>query len=77
MTYVDCPRCGLSIIQRFPGQRIRHCPRCVAHHGVLVDLFPSPIPSAGAYAKDCLPRPDLLKPPRAREEGMAEPPDAA
>jgi hypothetical protein len=57
--YVICPRCGLSIAQRFSAQQVRHCPRCIAHRHVVVELFSSPLPSEALYAN--VPQP--VRPP--------------
>lgn len=30
MSYRRCPRCGLTVYQRFPVLTLRYCPRCIA-----------------------------------------------
>jgi hypothetical protein len=44
VTYFNCPRCRLSIrLPRAASIAPRHCPRCIARHGVATPLFPSPL----------------------------------
>ena len=31
MSYLSCPRCGLTICQRHPEIALQYCPRCIAH----------------------------------------------
>jgi hypothetical protein len=42
--YLNCPRCRLAMKLRVPSLAMRHCPRCVARAGMLVELFTSPLP---------------------------------
>jgi hypothetical protein len=42
--YLNCPRCRLAVKLRAPSLAMRHCPRCVARAGVLVELFTSSLP---------------------------------
>ena len=42
--YLNCPRCRLAVKLRAPSLAMRHCPRCVARAGMLVELFTSPLP---------------------------------
>ena len=44
MSYVNCPNCGLSIRIRTSYLALRHCPRCVAHRQVAVQMFVSERP---------------------------------
>jgi hypothetical protein len=44
VSYMNCPRCGLSIQVRRGRETIRNCPRCVARHRLLVELFASALP---------------------------------
>ena len=42
--YFNCPRCRLSIrLPRAASIAPRHCPRCIARHGVATPLLPSPL----------------------------------
>jgi hypothetical protein len=54
--WVNCPRCGLSILQRFRCYSLRHCPRCIARGHILVELFTSVLPTEALYAERYLPR---------------------
>jgi hypothetical protein len=72
MSYVICPRCGLSIVERFRAQEVRHCPRCIAYRRMVVELFPSPLPSQALYAPDRIPRTDLSTPPTAALSAVEE-----
>jgi len=51
VTYLNCPRCGLSIELRAHWLTIQHCPRCIAHAHTAVDLFSSVLPLTALYAK--------------------------
>ncbi len=62
-SYMNCPRCGLSIRLRTGVAAIRHCPRCVARHRLLVELFGSPLPAETLYEQDRVPG-ALRSPPR-------------
>ncbi len=44
-SYLNCPRCGLTIELRVPSLAIRHCPRCVARSHTVVDLYGSGLPA--------------------------------
>jgi hypothetical protein len=56
MRYLNCPRCGLTIRPKVLWIARRHCPRCQARGGTLVELFSSRLPAAALYADDSLPR---------------------
>jgi NAD-dependent SIR2 family protein deacetylase len=55
VSYMNCPRCGLSIQVRRGRETIRHCPRCVARHRRLVELFASALPPETLYEQDRVP----------------------
>ena len=45
MSYVNCPRCRLTV-RLAPGAIApEHCPRCARRHGVREEVFLSPTPS--------------------------------
>ena len=56
-SYLNCPRCGLSIEVRAPWLTIQHCPRCVARTRTVVDMFSSGLPVDALYAAES--RPDI------------------
>ena len=44
MTYLNCPRCRLSIPEpRFAALAPDHCPRCIARRRVATPMFRSPL----------------------------------
>ena len=45
MSYVNCPRCRLTVRVPFDALAPEHCPRCEARHGVKEPVFLSPVPS--------------------------------
>jgi hypothetical protein len=45
MSYVNCPRCRLTVRLRFDALAPEHCPRCEARHGVKEPVFLTPTPS--------------------------------
>ena len=45
MSYVNCPRCRLTVRLRADAIAPEHCPRCAAKHGVREQVFLSPQPS--------------------------------
>jgi hypothetical protein len=51
-SYLNCPRCGLRIAFRSPWLAMTHCPRCVAHDHVAVELLSSELPSGVPHAGD-------------------------
>ena len=53
--YLNCPRCGLSIIPRAAWLQVEHCPRCLARSRTLVELFASPLPTAELYRRGLTP----------------------
>lgn len=64
MSYLSCPRCGLSVYQRHPEIALQYCPRCVAHARIPVLMETSTTPSA-----------DRTNPPahRSRSLGQSRP----
>jgi hypothetical protein len=52
IAYRNCPRCGLSIPEPFHLQLVSHCPRCLARHRLLIEMFYSALPAHTLYAKD-------------------------
>lgn len=42
MSYLNCPRCRLSIRIRAPYLVMRNCPRCLAHAGLPTPMYVSP-----------------------------------
>jgi hypothetical protein len=45
MSYVNCPRCRLTVRLRHDAVTPEHCPRCAARHGVQSKVFLSPTPA--------------------------------
>ncbi len=45
MSYVNCPRCRLTVRLRFDAIAPEHCPRCERKHGVREPVFLSETPS--------------------------------
>ena len=45
MSYVNCPRCRLTVRVPFDLPAPEHCPRCEARHGVKETVFLSETPS--------------------------------
>lgn len=54
MAYLNCSRCGLSLLSRNPTIEPEHCPRCLARSRVLQPLFRSPL-SLRALAGEAAP----------------------
>lgn len=44
MSYLNCPRCGLTLAMLRPEAEIEHCPRCLARERRAVGLFVSAEP---------------------------------
>ena len=44
MTYLNCPRCHLAILERVMRLLAGDCPRCLAREGVRSLMFASPLP---------------------------------
>jgi hypothetical protein len=54
MTYLNCPRCGLTVRPRPASLVIEHCPRCIARRRTAVRLVASTQPADKPYAGDRL-----------------------
>jgi hypothetical protein len=57
-SFLNCPRCGLTIKLRAPWLAIRFCPRCLARRQSVVELFSSALPAEALYAEGAAPRDD-------------------
>jgi hypothetical protein len=57
-SFLNCPRCGLSIRPRADWLTVEYCPRCIARTRTLVHLFSSTLPPAELYAADSVPHAD-------------------
>ena len=55
-SFLNCPRCGLSIRPKTRWLTIEHCPRCMAVAGIPVRLFSSALPAAELYRDGLTPR---------------------
>jgi hypothetical protein len=64
MSYVNCPRCRLTVRLRHDSVTPEHCPRCQARHGVQSKVFLSPTP-ARLFARTPTGMPDAIVPPDA------------
>ncbi len=54
MSYMNCPRCGLSIRLRASYLTLERCPRCLARSGLAVPMQLSPnrwSPAGGASVR--------------------------
>jgi hypothetical protein len=57
VSYMDCPRCGFGFQLPSGGQlpsgrrAIRHCPRCIARDGLLVELSASELAVETLYER--------------------------
>lgn len=58
MSYVNCPRCRLTVRLRFDALAPEHCPRCERRHGVLEPVFLSAEPSRLLGTVPVTPLPD-------------------
>jgi hypothetical protein len=50
VSYLNSPRCGLSIKLQTPWLTIEHCPRCAARSRTVFELFGSGLPAEALYA---------------------------
>jgi hypothetical protein len=57
-SFLNCPRCGLTIKPRAPWLAVRFCPRCLARSQSVVELFSSALPAEALYAEGSAPRAD-------------------
>jgi uncharacterized paraquat-inducible protein A len=46
MLYLNCPRCGLTILPRVDWLTVEHCPRCIARRRTRVPMLSATAPSA-------------------------------
>jgi hypothetical protein len=53
--YLNCPRCGLSIVPRAEWLGVEHCPRCLARCRTVVELFASRLPTEELYERGLAP----------------------
>jgi hypothetical protein len=54
-SFLNCPRCRLSLEVGSRWMAIRHCPRCLGRTRTLVELFSSPLPAGALYADSLRP----------------------
>jgi hypothetical protein len=54
MSYLNCPRCKLSIRRSRLRVDIVHCPRCIARVRMAVPLYEAPQPERLAVLDDAL-----------------------
>ena len=59
VSFLNCPRCGLSIRQSGRWLTIEHCPRCIARARLAVNLFSSPLPAVERTGKARPTRPSI------------------
>ena len=55
--YLNCPRCGLGIVQTARSRPLVHCPRCLGRARTRVELYASTMRAERLYA-DGAPRAD-------------------
>jgi hypothetical protein len=54
-SFLNCPRCGLSIRPKPGWLTIEHCPRCIARARIAIELFSSPLPTTELYREGFAP----------------------
>jgi len=54
-SFMNCPRCGVSIRPKVSWLTVEYCPRCMAHARIPVKLFSSTLPSAELYPEGSVP----------------------
>lgn len=54
-SFLNCPRCGLSIGPKASSLTVEHCPRCFARARISVNLFSSALPAAELYPEGAVP----------------------
>lgn len=57
-SFLNCPRCRLSLKPKAAWLSVEYCPRCIARSGIPVRLFPSALPAAELYHESALPSAD-------------------
>ena len=55
VSFLNCPRCGLSLRPRAGWSTIEHCPRCMARARIPITLFVSPLPTIELYREGFAP----------------------
>ena len=55
VSFLNCPRCGLSLRPRVGWLTIEHCPRCMARARIPITLFFSPLPTIELYREGFAP----------------------
>ena len=53
---LNCPRCDLTITARIPWLATRYCPRCLARHRTIVEMFATALPTDKLYAQGSAPQ---------------------
>ena len=61
MSYVNCPRCRLTVRLREDALAPEHCPRCAAKHGVHSKVYLSATP-ARLFARTAEPAVEVQRP---------------
>jgi hypothetical protein len=54
-SFLNCPRCGLSIRPKVSWLTVEYCPRCMARARTPVKLFSSTLPAAELYPEGSVP----------------------
>lgn len=54
-SFLNCPRCGLSIRPKVSWLTVESCPRCMAQARIPVKLFSSTLPAAELYPEGSVP----------------------
>jgi hypothetical protein len=59
MSYVNCPRCRLTVRLRDDALTPEYCPRCAARHGVQAKVFLSSTPARLFVRPEAEPEPAM------------------
>jgi hypothetical protein len=54
-SFLNCPRCGLSVRPKPSWLTVEYCPRCMARARIPVKLFSSTLPAAELYPEGSVP----------------------
>jgi hypothetical protein len=54
-SFLNCPRCGLSIQRKVSWMTVEYRPRCMARARIPVKLFYSTLPAAQLYPEGSMP----------------------
>lgn len=73
MSYLSCPRCGLTIYQRHPEIALQYCPRCIAHARIPVLMETSTAASTDSPNPLSHRSPSLKQAPPGRARGRSAP----